>query len=210
MKTKEKHNRKLLVEGNDDRHVIWALCKQFGIDETFDVIDCGGIENLYDALQVRFKQSDIQTIGIIVDADTNLHSRWMHIRELLFRHGFPVPDSMPEEGLILSNAGGIRVGVWIMPDNNLNGMLEDFISFLIPEDDKLLPLVRTALDRIESQNLNRYSLIHRSKAIIHSWLAWQEYPGVPMGLSITKRYLTTDREICRQLIQWLRTLLTCE
>jgi hypothetical protein len=38
MGAKEKFDKKLLVEGNDDQHVILALCKKFDIAETFDVI----------------------------------------------------------------------------------------------------------------------------------------------------------------------------
>jgi hypothetical protein len=206
MKSKEKYYKKLLVEGKDDQHVIWALCEKFGIAETFDVIDCEGIENLYNALQIRFKQSDIQTIGIIIDADTNLNNRWTEIKNILANQEFVLPNNLPEAGLILSNTNNIKVGIWIMPDNNLNGMLEDFISFLIPQDDKLLPIVRTTLDEIESQNLNKYSLIHKSKATIHSWLAWQEDPGTPMGLSITKKYLSTDEATCQKFTHWLTEL----
>lgn len=32
---KENYTKKLLVEGNDDQHVIWALCEKFNIPETF-------------------------------------------------------------------------------------------------------------------------------------------------------------------------------
>ena len=63
---KEKFDRKLLVEGNDDRHVIWALCEKFDIAETFDIVDCEGIDKLYEAIPVRFKQSGIRAIGIII------------------------------------------------------------------------------------------------------------------------------------------------
>jgi hypothetical protein len=205
---REKHNKKLLVEGNDDQHVIWALCEKFNIRETFDVIDCRGVEKLYDELQVRFKQSDIETIGVVIDADTSLDKRWICIKKILSHQGFSVPDVLPKTGLILSNTNGIKVGVWIMPDNNLNGMLEDFISFLIPRDDKLLPIVQTTLNEIEDKKLNKYPLSHKSKATIHSWLAYQENPGTPIGLSITKKYLTTDEETCAVLIQWLRELFT--
>ena len=90
-----------------------------------------------------------------------------------------------------------------MPDNKDNGMLEDFISFLIPEDDKLLLVVDSTLNEIEMKQLNRYSEIHKSKARIHTWLAWQEDPGAPLGISITKKYLTNDAEICNNLINWL-------
>jgi hypothetical protein len=205
MKIDEKYNKKLLVEGNDDQHVIWALCEKFNIPETFDVIDCVGIDKLYESIPVRLKQSDIETIGIIIDADVNLNDRWKSVRNLLLKQEFKVPEDLPEGGLIISN-GNVKVGVWIMPNNNINGMLEDFVSFLVPQDDKLLPIVDATLNKIENEELNKYSLIHKSKARIHSWLSWQEEPGTPMGLSITKSYLTNDSESCEQLINWLQKL----
>ncbi|MDR3189523.1 MAG: hypothetical protein LBT94_10185 [Prevotellaceae bacterium] len=209
MRINEEFNRKLLVEGNDDQHVIWALCKRSGIPKTFDVVDCEGIDKLFEVVPVRFKQSEIQAIGIIVDADTEIGRRWVAVKNLLSQQGFAPPDDLPPTGLILSNESGVKAGVWIMPDNNLNGMLEDFISFLVPPDDELLPIADATLAAIESQHLNKYALIHKSKAKIQTWLAWQDNPGAPMGLSITKRYLTTDEETCQRLIGWLRALF-CE
>ena len=205
MKIQEKHTKKLLVEGNDDQHVIWALCEMFKIPEVFDVIDCEGIDNLYKSISLRFKQSDVETVGVIIDADINLKDRWVDIRNLLSNQEFIMPEDLPSNGLVLVN-GNNKVGVWIMPKNDTNGMLEDFVSFLVPEDDELLPVVDATLNEIESKKLNKYSLIHKSKARINSWLSWQEDPGTPMGLSITKRYLTTDNENCKLFINWLQKL----
>ena len=205
MKTDEKHTKKLLVEGNDDKHVVLALCQKFNIPEIFDVIDCEGIDNLYDNLLLRFKQTDIETIGVLIDADTNLNDRWLHIKNLLSKQGFNMPEKLPSSGLILSN-GDIKIGVWVMPNNNTDGILEDFIAFLVPQNDELLPIVDTTLAEIENKELNKYLPIHKSKARIHAWLAYQENPGTPMGLSITKKYLTTDNKNCEQLIAWLTKL----
>ena len=206
MRVKEKFNKKLLVEGNDDQHVIWALCEKFKVPEIFDVIDCEGIDKLNEQIPVRFKQSGIDTLGIIIDADAEINSRWTSIKGLLTAQGFTIPNALPSTGLVLKNANNIKVGVWIMPNNNLNGMLEDFISFLVPKDDKLLPIVNSTLDDIEEKKLNKYASIHKSKAVIHSWLSWQEDPGTPMGMGITKRYLTTDEATCSLLIKWLDEL----
>ena len=206
MNANEKFSSQLLVEGNDDQHVIWALCVKFNLKQNFEVIDCKGIERLYGQIPVRFKQSGINTIGIIVDADTNLQSRWTSLKSLLTAQGFNIPNDLPANGLILSNTDNKRIGVWIMPNNNLNGMLEDFISFLVPKDDKLLPIVNATLQNLEDNHLNKYSITHKSKAAIHSWLSWQEEPGTPMGLGITKRYLTKDEETCLQLTNWLKAL----
>ncbi|MGF7232950.1 DUF3226 domain-containing protein [Arachidicoccus sp.] len=206
MSGREKFNSKLLVEGKDDQHVIWALCAKFNLAQNFDVIDCEGITNLLEQIPVRFKQSGINTIGIIVDADSNLQSRWNSLKDLLKAQGFNLPHDLPAEGLIEKNADNKRIGVWIMPNNNLNGMLEDFISFLIPQNDNLLPVVKATLQDIEDKNLNKYRGTHKSKAVIHTWLAWQEVPGTPIGSSITKSYLTTNVESCFQLINWLKLL----
>ena len=205
MKIKEAHTKKLLVEGKDDQHVIWALCEKFSIPEVFDVVDCEGIDNLFKSIPIRLKQERIETLGVIIDADTNLNNRWGSIKNLLSNQGNRVPDDLPVEGLVLLN-GNVKVGAWIMPSNDTNGMLEDFMSFLIPSNDQLLPVVDTTLDEIERKKLNKYQLTHKSKARIHSWLSWQEDPGTPMGFSITKRYLTTDNESCEQLINWLKKL----
>jgi hypothetical protein len=85
-------------------------------------------------------------------------------------------------------------------------MLEDFISFLIPPEDELLPVVHSTLNYIETRKLNKYSGTHKSKAIIHTWTAWQKDPGTPIGLSITKKYLSTEDVTCRKFAQWLSNL----
>ena len=203
MQIQEKFKKKLLVEGNDDQHVLWALCEKFSVNENFDVIDCEGIDKLFEQIPIRAKQSGIETIGIIIDADFDISSRWHALSAILSNIGFEVPQNIPNTGLILVQ-NGMTVGIWIMPDNSLNGMLEDFIKFLVPDGDRLLGIAKNSLDQIEAEKLNKYNIIHKSKALIHTWLAWQEDPGTPMGLSITKRYLTTDAQICNTFIDWLR------
>ncbi len=199
------HNQILLVEGKNDQHVIWALRDRHHIEKSFDVIDCEGYDNLISQLPVRFKVSGVQTVGIIIDADDRLLQRWDAVKNQLTRLGFAVPDDLPAQGLIVSN-NAQKAGVWIMPDNQINGRLEDFMTFLIPENDRLSPIVDSTLENIESKGLNKYAANHRAKASIHTWLAWQKDPGTPMGSSITKRYLTTDVETCTKLIGWLKRL----
>lgn len=207
MIVKEEFNQKLLVEGNDDQHVIWALCEKYHIRETFDVIDCSGIDKLIEQIPVRFKSSGIKTVGVIVDADVNLVKRWSTLKEELSNEGFNVPENIPQEGLIMHN-DLYKTGVWIMPDNRQNGMLEDFISFLIPHDDRLLPIADSIIKKIETDKINKYKMIHHSKAFVHTWLAWQEDPGTPLGTAITKRYLTTDEATCKRLIEWMNNLFS--
>ncbi len=198
-------NQILLVEGKDDQHVIWALCLKFNLPKNFEVIDTEGIEKLLLQLPVRMKQTGIKTIGVIIDADIELARRWNQI-SAIFTKRMPSFPTEPNIQGIIHEEKNLKVGVWIMPNNQINGMLESFMRFLIPQDDDLLPLVNTYLNDIEEKGINKYKLIHRDKAVIHSWLAIQDAPGTPMGLSITKKYLTTDIEECQLLIDWLRRL----
>ena len=206
MGSKKGLSKILLVEGKNDQHVIWSLCNKFSINENFDVIDCEGIDKLIEQIPIRFKQSGIEAIGVIIDADIDLNSAWQKIRSSFLTQNCPVPENIPSDGLICEKSAGIKTGAWIMPDNNLNGMIEDFISFLIPEDDSLLPIADDILLNIEQNDLNKYSLSQKSKAKIHTWLSWQEEPCTPMGLAITKRYLTTNHAVCTKFIDWLKEL----
>ena len=95
-----------------------------------------------------------------------------------------------------------------MPNNQISGMLEDFIRFLVPDKDPLLAMADSILNSIEQQQLNRYNPIHKSKALIHTWLAWQEDPGTPMGLAITKKYLDSDVAIAQAFLDWIIALFS--
>lgn len=193
----------LLVEGRDDQHVIYALCQKFQLSKTFDVKDTDGVDNLLKQLPVQLKSTGLRTIGIIVDADSGINHRWKQIRSIL-RDRLPnIPTSVPKEGLVFEE-NSIRVGVWLMPNNELNGMLENFIQFLVPSDDELILEVENHLNQVEGKKLNKYRSIHKDKAKIHAWLALQEDPGTPLGLSITKKYLNPNVKECKVLVDWLK------
>lgn len=207
----EKHDFKLLVEGKDDQHVIWALCQEQNIPETFDVIDCNSVENAIKQFQFRLRKSSNTTrrLAIIVDADIDIHKRWKSIKTIIDQScNYQVPDILPEEGLILypQDETAMIIGVWIMPDNQLGGMLEDFIAALAYENDPLVVKAGQVVEELEAGQLSKYKPIHKSKAKIHTWLAWQETPGTPMGLAITKHYLSTEKPVCRKFVSWLNRL----
>jgi hypothetical protein len=196
----------LLLEGADDDHSIRAIKGQHHITkELFEHVNCDGVENLLDKnLRNALKSDSVHTIGIVLDADTDLNARWNALKAKLIDHvDLPIP--FPKEGLVIQGKYK-RIGVWIMPNNQVNGMLEDFLAELVPADDPLLPIAKETLATIESRGLNKYSSIHQSKALMHTWLAWQEQPGRPFGQAITNHSLTTNPELCQRFIAWLKLL----
>ncbi len=203
----------LLVEGQNDKHVIWALCTQHRLPEVFSVEvpreenTKGSVSILLQILPLKLQEEHLLTLGIVVDADQNLLSRWNSVRGRLLASGLAnIPKQPPAEGWISSQSNFPRVGVWLMPDNQLTGMLESFVALLIPPDDLLHSKAEAVLQDIEQAGLNRYKSIHRPKALIHTWLAWQETPGMPMGQAITAKALLHDSPIAESFISWLKRL----
>ncbi len=209
-KIEEKNEFKLLVEGNDEQQVIYKLFEKLELPLNFDVIDCQSIEKVKENLKVRIKATnDTKRLGIIIDADNKPLDRWKSIQNILAKQEqYIIPYSLPKEGLILKpkDEEEIAIGVWIMPDNQLEGMLEDFLAALIPAEDKLLTYVDKAMAEIEADKVRKYKDVHKAKARMHTWLAWQETPGTPLGRAITKTYLSTDVAACKAFVNWLSGL----
>ncbi len=190
--------RILLVEGDDDRHVMWNLFEVRSVAECFSVkcprkdnIDAenGGIENLLKTIPYWLASSDLERLAIVVDANgAGPNARWEVIRHRLEKTGHDgLPAKRPQDGVFdLSlqphTPRTVRVGVWVMPDNQSTGMLEDFVATMIHEDDKMLPYVDDFLARIPSGE-QRYKKVHASKSRLHTWLAVSERPGRPHGAS---------------------------
>ena len=203
----------LLVEVKDDLHVIQNLwLARRGAAGLFDVewprgIDpgSGGKETLLASLPWQLNREKLERLGIVLDADESLKSTWDAVAGRLRGAGYSLPSFPHTEGMVLDHPSGDgpRVGVWVMPDNRLPGMLEDFVRLLIPDGDALAPEAERALQVIEGQGLQRYASQHRPKAFVHTWLAWQEEPGKPMGLAIAKRYLDPASPQADVFVAWL-------
>ncbi|MGK7938617.1 MAG: DUF3226 domain-containing protein [Crocosphaera sp.] len=54
--------------------------------------------------------------------------------------------------------------------------------------------------------MNGYNKEDIGKAFIHTWLAWQKEPGMPMGLSITAKVLKNNPAIAELFINCLNQL----
>ncbi len=201
------HPRLLLVEGNNDKHVVLALCQKYDLPEVFEVEDKEGDRELLKSISPELKVSGRERLAIILDADQDIEARWNQLRHYASKADLGDFPKKPEPGgTVLPGIDGSRFSVWLMPDNRLPGMIEDFLAFLIPKDDPLLPRVDTFLDEI-SGDLRRFPDIHLPKARMHSWLAIQEEPGKPFGLAITAKYLDADSETVEPFVAWLRKAL---
>ena len=219
-----KNKRVLFVEGADDQHTIWALCEHFKIKQTFDVeipdstgkingkalpSHKGGIDNVIKATELNLiAGSDaVERIGIVIDADQDLDARWQKVKNILIAAGYGnLPDDPDEDGTIVKQEFKPDFGVWIMPDNKIRGMLEDFLSFLVPENDLVWEKAVECSRAVLEMEAETFSAIHLSKAQIHAYLAWQQDPGKPFGQAITAKYLNAADPSSEKFVGWLNRL----
>lgn len=216
------NRRVLLVEGNDDARVVEHFCRVHGIDipGQFAIdpplgegkFQDAGVDRLLDQIPVRLK-ADIDRLAVILDADENAEIGWIQLRDRLRRAGVgPIPEVPEAAGTIMQfdlETRAVRFGVWLMPDNRLPGMLEDFLAWLVPVGDKMLPHVDRFLNGIPPED-RLFSPQHKPKARIHTYLAVQEQPGKPLGLAITFKFLDARRDEAGPFLAWLRAVLLDE
>lgn len=192
-------------------HTILALCKYYNVPETFSIIPCDGIEHLLENFRLRLKTSkNNRTIGVVVDADLNIDSRWASILKILKDTDCYDSDELKlsAEGMVFSPKESIytKVGLWMMPDNSSKGMLEDFAMSLARPNDSLLQEAEEELQRIEAKGIQGYKPSQRSKAKVHTYISWQSHPGLPLGAAITARVLDPEATSAKVFIQWLKEL----
>ena len=216
---------KLFVEGVDDKAVVTNVVNWHNPTLDYYVIEyesdhvknqatsdpklLHGVERITQEFEVRLKVADFRALGIVVDADfaetgNGVDKRWSTLKGILRRAGYDTPDALDSDGLVVEK-DGLRIGVWIMPDNASEGMLEDFVASMIGGQDPLFELASRSIDSIPISE-RRFSPNHRLKALVHTWLAWQIEPGKPFGVAIQKKYLDANSDAAKSLFAWLSRL----
>lgn len=201
----------LFVEGENDKQVIYRIENAYSLRDICQVEKCNNVDQakLSFDLYINENASKVQSVGIIIDADTSFIDRWKSVRNLLVAtKNYIVPDALPAGGLILDSTttGKPRVGVWIMPNNRDNGMLEDFLLQQIPQEDDVLPFVDETLGELKVRKIQKFKDVHISKARAHTYLAWQEDPECTLAIAIEKNYFASNFQDVEAFAAWMQNL----
>ena len=124
--------RVLLVEGPDDKHIVKHLCRGTELESRFDIDDKGGKDPLLAALRNEVRVSGREALGILLDADNDVQSRWNAVTHALSRADVDTPTTPDSSGTIIGNRP--RIGIWLMPNNVSAGQVEEFFAGMIPND----------------------------------------------------------------------------
>ena len=170
----------------------------------FRVIDKGGIDQLLPSIPLEIRAEGRVAVGILVDANDDLRSRWQAVTDRLRPAGIQPPTSPSPGGTVIDVDGKPRVGVWLMPDNESPGELEDFFARMIPPGDPVWPLSEAYIDDIPEES-RRFAQGKILRAKVHAWLAARERPR-PMGSAIDAGDLDTNAANGLKFQAWLRDL----
>lgn len=193
--------RILLVEGSSDEHVIEHLCRQIDLLPEVEIEACGNVDELLKRIPVEIKVSGRTVVGVLADANADIHGRWQQVARAFREANVLLPREPVLTGAIVK--GSPRVGVWLMPDNARQGELEDFLIDLIPADDEVWQCAQDYIESIPANIRPR----KRSKAEVHAWLSGKP-KLLPPGIAIDKSdgYFDTDVPLAQSLKRWLNRL----
>ena len=202
--------KRLLVEGDEDKRVIPELLDKFVVwgekksEAVVLIKPFDGFEPLLEAgaIEAELNVADQQALGIIIDADDQRDLRWAAVLRECTRVIPDFPETLPREGLIHVAPFGLRVGVWIMPDNQSRGMLETFLSELVPKDqDSLWAYAKWARVAARGHGAT-HSEAHCDKADVHTFLAWSDPPGQQLHIAVLSKSLDAMTPLGRRFARW--------
>lgn len=187
----------LLVEGKDEVNFFNALLDDCNISEV-QIIEIGGKDKLkleFPALLNLDGFSEVKSYAIIQDADNDSNATLTSIKSILSRYHQPIPNDCGE--FVANN--GIQVGIYIVPGNKTEGMLENLCLDTV-ENNPILKCVNKYFSCLEEQlesnvagedkkSGKHYFPRNRAKARMHAFLAGQNKLVPSLGLAAKKGYL---------------------
>lgn len=208
----------LLVEGEGDKGFFEILCHAFGVSIEVrvatpkDLVDGNrnskqGAFNLLPTLLKQLEDGQTERIAIVVDADSQsngggFENTLKDLEKRLTPFGYQLTENQTAGLIFCHNDGFADFGAWIMPNNADEGMLEDWIKkCLHTNEDGLFQYVKNSIDNIP--NGPKFKPLHRSKAEIATWLAWQKKPGHGLYAACEGHLLDEQAPLYVELIAWL-------
>jgi hypothetical protein len=211
----------LLVEGDSDKALFHELCKRVLAGADIQVrtpIQFGAARNGKPAatsfclpkLMPQLADGSVTHLAMVTDADY-VNDGWGYaqtvqtVKAAIRSHGYGNPDnSIP--GLSFPHSDGLRpFGLWVMPDNALEGMVEDWIKNAVGRTERsLLDHAVTTVSRLPAPT--KFNVIHRCKSEVATWLAWQRIPGERLHSVVNDDLIDMASAPVQQVIAWLQRI----
>ncbi|CAN5896677.1 hypothetical protein BH11PSE12_BH11PSE12_33670 [soil metagenome] len=211
----------ILVEGESDKSFFEEVCKVLKLDTKIRVApprDVGGAHNSKEGVFNHLSnivplldQGQLTHLAVVMDADykndggLGCQATINKMIATLAPFGFSLKkNSDPKiSGLVFEHNDGLNpIGLWVMANNHDDGMLEDWMKLCISASEKtLFQHAVTITKALPQQNFKE---IHRSKAEIATWLAWQAKPDRGAYYALSQGGFDSTSPAFQQLASWLR------
>jgi hypothetical protein len=173
-------------------------------------------EGVFNHLPILLSQlGDVQItrLAVVVDADSAANgSGYKHVidkvKNIVKPHGFTFASD-PVGGILFQHDDGLaHFGLWVMPNNRDEGMLEDWIKSCVhPDEHKLFAHAETVVDTLPH---TKFKPIHISKAEVATWLAWQKQPEHGLYRAVEDQLIDTNSALFQELCVWLTHIYSSE
>ena len=210
----------LLVEGVDDKHVVWHLCGRdqvlFSVNRseynlnvtlqsqstTFEISEKGNRPELLKSVGVMATTRQFRSIGLLLDADHDIYKCWDEVSKEFSRVSIQLPSAPSPTGTIIpEQVGQPRIGIWLMPDNTASGEIEDFVMRMMPANDIVWPIADGYINSIPGP-ARGFEQVKTNKAKLYAWLATRREPS-RMGAAIGNLGLEVNGPLCQDFLNWL-------
>ena len=194
------HKNLILVEGENDYHLVREIWRYHSDmqDTPFAIENKKGVDNLLQSINAELKVDGREVLGIMLDANSALSDRWEKILNHLEDFtDVQLPEKPEKSGTIINSEP--KVGIWLMPDNESPGELENFIRTLIPTGN---PIWSQAVNYIDGIPNFRHK---KCKAKVHAWLATCKRPGL-LAPAIRNDELDLRTPLAKDFHKWLSEL----
>lgn len=189
----------LLGEGNEEVYFFSALLNHLKIAD-IQIEQYGGTGSLrkfLDTLIVRPGFINVEAVAITRDADDDANAAFQSVRSALGHASLPQPNAIN-----VFTVNNPRVGVFILPDGQQGGMLEDLCLASVATD-LAMSCVDDFFRCVEAQGRKPNNM---SKAKAHAWLASKEKPDKRLGEAAKAGYWDFSHSAFDLLKQFLQQL----
>lgn len=209
--------RVLLVEGEADRAFFEQICGVIGLNTSVTIAppkELAGSHNSKEGafnhlpvLLAQLADGQITRLAVVVDADSaenggGYQRAITRIKQIVAPYGFLMPLHTAGGIVFQHNDGLADFGVWVMPNNADEGMLEDWIKQSIhPNEQGLFAHAKAVVAALPQPP--KFKPIHCSKAEVATWLAWQKQPGHGTYRAVEEGLIDTISAHYKNLIAWL-------
>ena len=194
----------LIVEGDSDLHIVRQIRARHVAVPEFSIHVAGNVNKVLDSVGPALLSHDRRAVGILLDADDDPSARWNELTNRLLEEGLDAPPRADSDGTIIDSGSYPRIGVWMMPDNQSPGDMEDFVRDMIPDGDPVWPRSQRNVEGIPPAH-RRFRPAKLLRAQLYAWLATREIPE-RMGAAIGAGDLDATGPSVVKFADWLKRL----